>query len=62
MVAEAATEENADLLDDFVSIIYGSAAGLYRLRSVRRRTDDVIVALGLDPAAGDTVGNGLRRR
>jgi putative resolvase len=30
VVVDAATEENADLLDDFVSIIYGFAPGLYR--------------------------------
>jgi putative resolvase len=49
MVADAATEDKADLLDDFVSIIYSFAARLYGLRSARRRTDDVITALGLDP-------------
>jgi hypothetical protein len=37
VVAEAATEEKADLLDDFVSIIYSFAARLYGLRSARRR-------------------------
>lgn len=52
VVADAATEDNADLLDDFVSIIYSFAARLYGLRSARRRTDDVIVALGLDPDVG----------
>jgi putative resolvase len=49
MVADAATEDKADLLDDFVSIIYSFAARRYGLRSARRRTDDVITALGLDP-------------
>jgi putative resolvase len=54
VVADAATEERADLLEDFVSIIYSFAARLYGLRSARRRTDDVIAALGIDPklAAG----------
>ncbi len=54
VVANAATEEKADLLDDFVSIIYSFAARLYGLRSARRRTDDVIAALDIDPklAAG----------
>ena len=33
VVADAATEEKADLLDDFVSIIYSFAARLYGLRS-----------------------------
>ena len=48
VVADAATENNADLLDDFVSIIYSFAARLYGLRSARRRTDDVIAALDID--------------
>lgn len=54
VVADAATEEKADLLDDFVSIIYSFAARLYGLRSARRRTNDVIAALDIDPehAAG----------
>ena len=54
VVADAATEDKADLLDDFVSIIYSCAARLYGLRSARRRTDDVIAALDIDPklAAG----------
>lgn len=38
-----------DLLDDFVSIIYRFAARLYGLRSARRRTDDVLAALDIDP-------------
>ncbi len=58
VVADAATEENADLLEDFVSIVYSLAAGLYGLRSARRRTDDVIVALGLDRAGGARWGTG----
>ncbi|MGK2881754.1 MAG: hypothetical protein ACSLE6_13495 [Mycobacterium sp.] len=51
---DAATEEKADLLDDFVSIVYGFAARRYGLRSARRRTDAVIAALDIDPklAAG----------
>lgn len=49
VVADAATEDKADLLDDFVSIIYSLAARLYGLRSARRRTDDVIAALDIDP-------------
>jgi putative resolvase len=54
VVADAATEEKADLLEDFVSIIYSFAARLYGLRSARRWTDEVIAALGIDPelAAG----------
>jgi putative resolvase len=54
VVADAATEEKADLLDDFVSIICSFAARLYGLRSARRRTDEVIAALDIDPqlAAG----------
>jgi predicted site-specific integrase-resolvase len=51
VVADAATQEKADLLDAFVSIIYSFAAGLFGLRSARRRTE-VIVALGLDPVVG----------
>jgi predicted site-specific integrase-resolvase len=49
VVADAATEDNADLLEDFVSLIYSCAAGLYGVRSARRRTDEVIVALDIDP-------------
>ena len=54
VVADAATEDKADLLDDFVSIIDSFAARLYGLGSARRRTDTVIAALDLDPklAAG----------
>jgi putative resolvase len=51
VVADTATQEKADLLDAFVSIIYSFAAHLYGLRSARRRTE-VIVALGLDPVVG----------
>lgn len=48
-IADAATEAKADLLDDFVSVIYNFAARLYGLRSARRRTHDVIAALDIDP-------------
>ncbi|HEX9834952.1 MAG TPA: IS607 family transposase [Mycobacterium sp.] len=48
VVADAATEETADLGDDFVSIIDSFAARLYGLASARRRTDDVIAALDID--------------
>jgi predicted site-specific integrase-resolvase len=50
VVADMAGEQKADLLDDFVSIIYSFAARLYGLRSARRRTDAVLSALGIDPA------------
>lgn len=46
IVANAAQEETADLMDDFVSIIYSFAARLYGLRSARRRTDAAVAALG----------------
>jgi putative resolvase len=49
VVADAAGEDKADLLDDFVSIIYSFAARLDGLRSARRRTDAVIAALDIDP-------------
>jgi putative resolvase len=62
VVADAATEEKADLLDDFVSMIYSLAARLYGLRSARRRTDEVIVALGLGPAVGARLVTGVRQR
>lgn len=52
VVADAATEEKADLLEDFVSIVYSFAARLYGLRSARRRTDDVMAALAIDPKLG----------
>lgn len=54
VVADAATEDKADLLEDFVWIIYSLDAGLYGLGSARRRTDDVIAALDINPklAAG----------
>ena len=45
VVADAATEQTADLMDDFVSIIYSFAARLYGLRSARRRTDAMVAAL-----------------
>ncbi len=51
VVADVAGEQKADLLEDFVSIIYSFAARLYGLRSARRRTDVVLSALGIDPAA-----------
>ena len=50
VVADAATEETTDLMEDFVSIIYSFAARLYGLRSARRRTDQVLQALGVEPA------------
>ncbi|MGC9154480.1 MAG: IS607 family transposase [Ferrimicrobium sp.] len=58
VVADAATEEKADLMEDFVSIIYSFAARLYGLRSARRRTDDVISALEIDPALGERLMTG----
>lgn len=58
VVADAATEEKADLMDDFVSITYSFAAQLYGLRSARRKTDDVIAALGVDPGLGSSVVTG----
>lgn len=45
VVANEAQEETADLMDDFVSIIYSFAARLYGLRSARRRTDAALAAL-----------------
>lgn len=45
VVADAAGEQTADLMDDFVSIIYSFAARLYGLRSARRRTDAAVAAL-----------------
>lgn len=49
VVANAAQEETADLMEDFLSIIYSFAARLYGLRSARRRTNDVAAALGIEP-------------
>jgi putative resolvase len=49
VVADAASEEKVDLLDDFVSIVFSFAARRYGVRSARRRTDDVIAALDIDP-------------
>lgn len=49
VVANAAQEETADLMDDFVSIIYSFAARLYGLRSARRRTDQAVAALEANP-------------
>lgn len=48
IVANEAQEETADLMDDFVSIIYSFAARLYGLRSARRRTDAALAALEAD--------------
>jgi len=56
LIADAATEEKADLMEDFVSIIYSFAARLYGLRAARRRTDDVIAALKIDPSLGERLG------
>ena len=52
VVADAATEQTADLMDDFVSIIYSFAARLYGLRSARRKTDQVIEVLGITSVRG----------
>jgi predicted site-specific integrase-resolvase len=49
VVAGAATEDKADLLDDFVSIIYSFAARLYGLQSALCSTNDVIAVLDIDP-------------
>lgn len=38
IVTDSATEENTDLMDDFLSIIYSFAARLYGLRSARAKT------------------------
>lgn len=45
VVADAATEDTADLVEDFVSVIYSFAARMYGLRSARRRTDAAVAAL-----------------
>jgi putative resolvase len=45
VVADAATEQTADLMDDFVSIIYSFAARLYGRRSACRRTGAMLAAL-----------------
>ena len=50
MVADSATEDKSDLMEDFVSIIYSFATRLYGLRFARRRTDQVLAALKTDPA------------
>jgi putative resolvase len=52
VVADTSSEQTADLMDDFVSIIYSFAARLYGLRSARRRTDQVVAALGTQAADG----------
>ena len=41
------TEENTDLMDDFLSIIYSFAARLYGLRSAKHRTRVVADSLGV---------------
>jgi predicted site-specific integrase-resolvase len=56
LVADAATQEKADLMEDFASIIYSFAARLRGLRAARRRTDDVIAALKIDPSLGERLG------
>jgi predicted site-specific integrase-resolvase len=56
VVADAATEDTADLLDDFVSVIDSFAARRYGLRSARRRTDAVIAALDIDPTLAARLG------
>lgn len=53
VVANVAEEEAADLMDDFLSIIYSFAARLYGLRSARRRTNEVAGALGIPPEQVD---------
>lgn len=45
VVANEAQEHTADLMEDFVSIIYSFAARLYGLRSAKRRTNQIIAAL-----------------
>ena len=45
VVANSAEEHTADLMDDFVWIIYSFAVRLYGLRSARRRTDAAVAAL-----------------
>lgn len=49
IVANAAQEQTADLMEDFLSIIYSFAARLYGLRSARHRTSQVAASLGLSP-------------
>lgn len=48
IVANNATEENTDLMDDFLSIIYSFAARLYGLRSARTRTKQIANDLGVE--------------
>ena len=50
VVADSASEDKSDLMEDFVSIIYSFATRLYGLRFARRRTDQVLAALKTDPA------------
>ena len=52
VVADAGREETADLMEDFVSIIYSFATRLYGLRSAKRRTDQVISSLGMELPGG----------
>ena len=48
VVANNATEENTDLMDDFLSIIYSFAARLYGLRSARSKTKRIANHLGVE--------------
>lgn len=48
IVANNATEENTDLMDDFLSIIYSFAARLYGLRSARSKTKRIANDLGVE--------------
>lgn len=47
IVTDQSTEENSDLMDDFLSIIYSFAARLYGLRSARAKTRRVAENLGV---------------
>jgi hypothetical protein len=51
-VVDAATEKDADLLDAFVPITFQFPVDQFGRRSERRRTDELVFALGLDPAVG----------
>lgn len=48
IVANKATEENTDLMDDFLSIIYSFAARLYGLRSARQKTKKIADSIGIN--------------
>lgn len=48
IVANQALEEDADLMEDFLSIIYSFAARLYGLRSARARTKKIASNLGVE--------------